>query len=144
MTGTEKEVFEIIFKRKKISLFEISKEIKFGLDYLRLICQELQRKNLINFAKGWCSLEEEKKVFLKKKTSKPRGKDTSLLDKENFRKEIKNLKKLEVLLEARYKSWRDLAKAPLPRLMEETGFSLKEAANLINKARERLKYLPGE
>lgn len=47
----------------------------------------------------------------------------------------------KILLKAGYKDKQAIAEAPLPRLMEDTGIELKQAANLINKARGSLKIV---
>jgi len=136
MPTTEEKVIKIIkdFKGKAISL-QIAKELGISSGYTNLILQDLQRKGKIQFSAGRVSMvatkPKRKSEKLKRKTT-----TTSLSGLKGITKQLeKNLKKTG------YKNIEALAKAPIAILMDKAGIENKQAADLINGARRKLKII---
>lgn len=153
MASTEEKVFEIIFKKKKVGIFFIAQELNFSTDYIRLICQALQRKGKIIFSRDLAEIKPE----IKPKEIKfhPTGRlwRTSPLagglpkgEKKKIRKQEKNSlatlkidrKTLKILKEAGFQSIEDIIKTPFSILLQKTGLELSRAAKIFNKARSPL------
>ena len=118
MPSTEEQVKSIILKHNGVRKQQIARELKMGLDYVGLICRELERKGEITFKAQDRTKPAEESVLL------------------GIPKMTEKL--MHILERAGYKTIESLADAPIARLMQETNLELREAAGLINQARKPL------
>ena len=139
MPSTEKQVKSVILKHKGgARKQQIARELKMGLDYIDLICRDLERKGEIIFADGFYSFYK-----FRNKSTLLRGKQRKFIkhaDTDSVLLSIPKIAKglIPMLEKAGYKTIESLADAPIARLMQETKFELHEAAGLINQARKAL------
>lgn len=153
MLSTAAQVKSIILKHQgRASKQQITRELNLGLEYIGLICRELERKGYLVFRKGLYSL-----IITEHKPPKPAKRRTKVLRRQSRKSPIRQLaeknvsaksvwsaipkmtKDLRDILErAGYKTIESLADAPVVRFMQETKFELPKAAGLINQAKKIL------
>lgn len=165
MPSTAEQVKSIILKHGgRASKQQIVRELGLGLEYLGVVCRELERKGEIAFRKGFYLLTtptapkkvpyrkvQIKRTFLikKSKPSSRRGKPRRQLvvvrgkRKKGAQNTFLGMPKMterliDILETAGYKTIESLAEAPLTKFMQETKLGLNEAARLINQARKVL------
>jgi len=155
MTQTEQKVFEIISKKKRVGISEISKETGLSTAYAQLICQGFQRNGFINFARGLCSIIKEEEVLEKKPISEKPKVTKRTIERKAIKKKKETTKNPLLSLEsideklaknlerAGFKTIENLSEASISRLMEISGIELKQAADIINEARKKLGKLGG-
>jgi len=162
MPSTVEQVKSIILKHPgRVSKQQLARELKIGLDYIGLICRELERKGELTFRKGYYLLTISKKaprqkiILVKKykpssRRRQPRTPPIRQLAEKNISAESALLaiprmteRLINVLEGAGYKTIESLADAPITRFMQETKLELPEAAGLINQARKALNKIGG-
>lgn len=146
MASTEEKVIKTTkdFKGKASSL-QIAKELGISPGYTNLILQDLQRKGKIKLSAGRVSIKKEVSASdklaatkPKRKSKKPKRKKTksSLTGLKGITKQLE-----KILKKAGYRNIKTLAEAPIAKLMDGTGLVLKQAADLINEAKRKLKII---
>jgi len=152
MPSTEEQVKSVILKYKSgVHKQQIARELKMGLEYIGLICRELERKGNLVFRNGLYSLmmlaHKPTKRRPRVSRRKPRitipNNSAKLARKVSAKSVLLAIPKMtegliDVLEGAGYKTIESLADAPLTRFMQETKLELQEAARLINQARKAL------
>lgn len=135
MPSTAKQVKSIVSKYNgRARKQQIARELNFGLDYVDLVCRDLERKGVIAFRDGFYSLiTSDIKFHQKEKLISNVYAESVLLAIPKMTEEL-----IDVLERAGYKTIESLADAPIARLMQETNLELREAAGLINQARKAL------
>ena len=150
--NTEEQIKSVILKHKdSASKQQIARELKMGLDYISLVCRDLERKGKIALADGSYSLITSDHKPRQRRPSVLRGKPrkspnevrkiyagSALLGIPGMMKGL-----IDVLERAGYKTIESLADAPITRFMQETKLELHEAAGLINQARRRVAAMAG-
>ncbi len=137
MPSTEEQVKSVILKhnggaRKQ----QIARELNLGLDYVDLVCRDMERKVEIIFSGGFYSLTKSRREPLPDKQRKfiqDRERESVLFAVPKMTKRL-----VGTLEKAGYKTLESLADAPITKLMQETNLELREAAGLINQARKAL------
>jgi len=161
MLSTAAQVKNIILKHHgRAPKQQIARELRMGLEYVGLICRELERKGELVFRDGFYSLitsnHKPAKVQSRKirrslrprskvsghehKQKKPKKKPISNVHKESVLLAIPKMteKLVDVLEGVGYRTIESLADAHVIRFMQETKLELHEAAGLINQAKRAL------
>ena len=113
-----------------------------GLDYVDLICRDLERKGEIVFSDGFYSFITPNKKSLNR-AKPPNGEQEKFVPKTHAESALLGIPQMtkgliQVLENAGYKTIESLADAPIARFIQETKFELHKAAGLINQARKAL------
>lgn len=128
--STKEQVKNIILKHNgNANKQQIARELNMGLDYVNLICRDLERKGEIIYDGFSAAITSAKKIQGSIKSVE----ESVLLGIPKMTKEL-----VSVLGRAGYKTIESLADAPIARLMSETKLKLPDAAKLINRARKVL------
>lgn len=153
MTSNERKIIKYLWDTKgRAHIRVVSQNVGFTSDYTRLICRSLARGGYIQFAgSNECCL-------LKKGRSRFKAEEMPTTSEKNLRKSKKKTgfgdatiasvssfdelpdvseKDKEKLVQAGYKTVEDLAEAPISKLIQGIGISLKKAADWINQARRQ-------
>lgn len=146
MPSTAEQVKSIVSKYNgRARKQQIARELNMGLDYVDLVCRDLEGKGEITFRDGFYFLATSKNNSHQKNRTNPRrGKQekftSNIIYTEPVLSDIPKMTKglKDVLEGAGYKTIESLADAPIARLMQETKLELHEAAGLINQARKAL------
>lgn len=154
MPSTIEQIKQAILKRGgKASKHQIAREIKISLDYTNLILGELRRKGEIILSSGLYILtslkkddiqdtkeerpvRQSRKPRVAKKAKRPRVGKKPLYSLGSVLGISEPLERR--LAESGYTTLESLADAPISILMGAAKLKIKEAAQLINQARERI------
>ena len=128
MASTEEEIKNIILKHNGARKQQMARELNLGLDYIDLVCRDLEGKGKIAFSDG--------SYFLTISKNNSHQKNSASAEFLGIPKMTEGF--IEILERAGYKTIESLADAPIARLMQETKLELREAAGLINQARKAL------
>ena len=141
MTPNERKIIKYLWATKgRAHIRVVSQNVGFTSDYTRLICRSLARGGYITFAGNseCCLLKRGRSRFesVKESKKKIRSRDAPVVSAFLFDglPDASDGEK-EKLASAGYKTVEDLAEAPISKLIQGIGVSLKKAADWINQAR---------
>lgn len=148
MNPQDFQILKYIFNQGgQVKIQLIASKNKMSTDYAQLICRSLERAGHVSLIRSnLCHLTSRGSDFIKKDSEKiesinnfwsSEGLDTKNIN--NRETDSDNKKLILNLIKAGYKTVADLASAPLAKLTQNFNISVKKSAELINKARERLK-----
>lgn len=149
MNSQDFQILKYIFNQGgqiKIQLIALKNNV--STDYAYLVCRSLERAGHISLIRSnLCHLTSKGLDFIKKDSEKTESINNFWSSEESLG--TKNIDDRETnsdngelisnLTKAGYKTIADLASAPLAKLTQNFNIGVKKAAELINKARERLK-----
>ncbi len=148
MNSQDFQILKYIFNQGgqiKVQLIALKNNV--STDYAYLICRSLERAGHISLIRSnLCHLTSKGLDFIKKGSEKTEsinnfwsseGLDTKNIN--NRETDSDNGELIPNLIKGGYKTVADLASAPLAKLTQNFNIGVKKAAELINKARERLK-----
>lgn len=123
--------------KSQVKIQLVASANKMSTDYAQLICRSLERAGYISLIRSnLCQPTSKGSDFIKNGSEK--------IESANAGAEYGNDDGLTLnLIKAGYKTVADLAAAPLAKLTQNFNISVKKSAELINKARERLKNSNG-
>lgn len=148
MNSQDFQILKYIFNQGgqiKIQLIALKNNV--STDYTYLICRSLERAGHISLIRSnLCHLTSKGLDFIKKDSEKTEsinnfwsseGLDTKNIN--NRETDSDNGGLIFNLIKAGYKTVADLASAPLAKLTQNFNISVKKSAELINRARKRLR-----
>lgn len=143
MTSTEQKIFDIISQRKNARVSAVARTVGLSSDYVHLVCQSLDRNGHINLTKGLAVIpdfrvetgeikEERVPETVQAEIAQDATHGFSVAEFPGVRADL-----ITAFQNAGYHTMNDIAEAPLPKLMQ-CGMNVKQAADLINKARREV------
>lgn len=150
MTSTEQKIYDIIRRKKNTRAQYISRLLGMSSGYVDLVCRGLSRRGHINFTRGLAAIpvsvdfssdlpaqpHVEEAATQAEPVSSESKSVLPILSFEGISSEL-----VKALEGAGCATVGNLAETPISKLMSAGGLNVKQAADLINKARGELGML---
>lgn len=145
MTQNERKTLEIIYNQKeRVTIQLIANQMKLSAEYICLMCHSLERAGYLEFSgRDIYRLSLKGKIYFEKGDKEGEKREENSLQEIGGERSFDKIKdispaELERLIKAGYTSIKEIAEAPISKVMQQLRVNVKKAAHWINQARQEI------